>query len=138
MGAAILPVRSATTNSPLIIGVLGENVFGDNLEKTINHKVINERPLQFKEFHSVAEATNCHILFISTSEKAKFSKIIQGLQGTSVLTVSETGEFIDAGGMINFVLEANKIRFEINDEAARKAGLKISAKLLTLARKKSS
>jgi len=128
------PEAFATTNSPLIIGVLGENVFGDNLEKTINHKVINERPLQFKEFHSVAEATNCHILFISTSEKAKFSKIIQGLQGTSVLTVSETGEFIDAGGMINFVLEANKIRFEINDEAAKKAGLKISSKLLSLAR----
>jgi len=128
------PEAFATTNSPLIIGVLGENVFGDNLEKTINHKVINERPLQFKEFHSVGEATNCHILFISTSEKAKFSKIIQGLQGTSVLTVSETGEFIDAGGMINFVLEANKIRFEINDEAAKKAGLKISSKLLSLAR----
>jgi len=119
--------------SPIIIGVLGQNVFGDNLQKTISNKVLNNRPLQFKEFHSVTEATNCHILFISTSEKAKFQKIIQGLQGTSVLTVSESTEFIGAGGMINFVLEANKVRFQINGEAAKQAGLKISSKLLSLA-----
>ncbi|HSY19875.1 MAG TPA: YfiR family protein [Candidatus Acidoferrales bacterium] len=127
------PEAFAAPTSPIVIGVLGENVFGDNLQKAISNKVLNDRPLQFKEFHSVAEATNCHILFISTSEKAKFSKIMQGLRGTSVLTVGETGEFIGAGGMINFVLEANKVRFQINDEAAKKAGLKISSKLLSLA-----
>jgi hypothetical protein len=58
---------------------------------------------------------------------------MEGLRGASVLTVSETPEFIGAGGMINFMLEANKIRFQINDEAAKKAGLKISSKLLSLA-----
>ncbi|HEV2692306.1 MAG TPA: YfiR family protein [Verrucomicrobiae bacterium] len=119
--------------SPIIIGVLGDNVFGDNLAKTIANKAINNRPLLFKEYHSVLEATNCHILFISASEKSKFSKIMEGLHGTSVLTVSETPDFIEAGGMINFVLEANKIRFQINDDVAKKAGLKISSKLLSLA-----
>ena len=127
------PEAFATPTSPIVIGVLGDNVFGNNLQQTINNKVLNNRPLQFKEFHSVIEATNCHILFISTSEKARFQKIMEGLRGSSVLTVSETPEFIGAGGMINFMLEANKIRFQINDEAAKKAGLKISSKLLSLA-----
>ena len=123
----------ATPTSPIVIGVLGDNVFGDNLQKTISNKVLNDRPLQFKEFHSVTEATNCHILFISTSDKAKIIKIVQGLQNTSVLTVGESAEFINSGGMINFVLESNKVRFQINDEAAKKSGLKISSKLLSLA-----
>jgi hypothetical protein len=119
--------------SPIVIGVLGDNVFGDNLQKMVSNKAINNRPLQFKEFRSVAQATNCHILFISTSEKSKFSKVIEGLKGTSVLTVGESADFIGAGGMINFVLESNKVRFQINDDAAKKAGLKISSKLLSLA-----
>jgi hypothetical protein len=127
------PETFATPTSPIIIGVLGDNVFGDDLEQTINHKVLNNRPLQFKKCDSVSAATNCHILFISASEKRRFPKIMEGLRGTSVLTVSETPEFIGAGGMINFMLEANKIRFQINDEAAKKSGLKISSKLLSLA-----
>jgi len=123
----------ATPTSPIVVGVLGNNVFGDNLEKTLSNKVLNNRPLEYKKFESVMEATNCQILFISSSEKGKLPKIFEALRGTSVLTVSETPEFIEAGGMINFTLEANKIRFQINDETAKKARLKISSKLLSLA-----
>lgn len=120
--------------SPLIIGVLGQSPFGGDLEQTIGNKTINGRSLQIKEqFHSVAEATNCHILFICTSEKKRLPEIFSGLRDTHVLTVGETDRFILTGGMINFVPEGNKIRFEINDEAAKKAGLKISSKLLNLA-----
>lgn len=127
------PEAFATTNSPLVIGVLGQNVFGDSLERTINNKTINSRPLQCKQFYSVTEATNCQILFISASEKGRFPKIMDALRGSNVLTVSETDQFIEAGGMINFMIEANKIRFQINDEAAKKSGLTISSKLLSLA-----
>jgi hypothetical protein len=123
----------ASPTSPIVIGVLGENVFGDDLEKTIRGKVINDRPLQFKQFHSVTEVTNCQILFISTSEKNSLPKILDGLQGASVLTVSETDRFTEAGGMINFVIEDDKIHFQINNEAAKKARLTISSKLLSLA-----
>jgi len=119
--------------SPLVIGVLGKNVFGDDLARTIRDKTINNHPLEFKEFHSVSEVTNCQILFISASEKDHFPKILDGLRGTSVLTVSESDDFIEAGGMINFVEKGNKIRFQINEVAAKSAGLKVSAKLLSLA-----
>jgi hypothetical protein len=119
--------------SPIVIGVLGENVFGDDLERTIHGKAINGRPLQFKEYHSVTEATNCQILFISTSEKKHLPKILNGLHSASVLTVGETDQFVEAGGMINFIIEDNRVHFQINNKAAKKAGLTISSKLLSLA-----
>ena len=126
------PETYVTPTSPIIIGVLGDNVFGNNLERTLSNKTINNRPLEYKEFHSLLEATNCQILFICPSEKGKFPKIMEALHGTSILTVSETDQFISAGGMVNFFIDANKIRFEINDVAAKKAGLKISSKLMSL------
>jgi hypothetical protein len=111
--------------------VLGKNSFGTDLEKTIRDKRVNNRLFQFKNFTSIAEATHCHILFISSSEK-DVTKIIEGLHNASILTVSDTDGFIKAGGMINFLLQDAKIRFEISDEAAKKAGLQVSSKLLSL------
>jgi YfiR/HmsC-like len=123
----------AAPTSPMVIGMLGENVFHGDLEKTIRGKAINDHPLQFKKFDSVAEATNCQVLFIGPSEKKHLPKILESLRGTSVLTVSETDEFIENGGMINLVIVDNRVRFQINNEAAKKAGLTISSKLLSLA-----
>lgn len=119
--------------APLVIGVLGENSFGKDLEQTIQGKTVNDRPLQVKEYRAVAEATNCHILFICASEKKLLPEIFEALRGTAILTVGETDRFTQTGGMINFVVEGNKIRFEIKDETAKKAKLKISSKLLNLA-----
>ncbi|MCU0786062.1 MAG: YfiR family protein [Verrucomicrobia bacterium] len=119
--------------SPMVIGVLGDNPFGTELEETVRNKVINERPVVVKVFQPPAAATNCHILFISTSEKKRLPEIFESLRRASVLTVGETDGFTETGGMINFVPEGNKMRFQINDEAARKAKLSISSKLLSLA-----
>jgi hypothetical protein len=127
------PEAFAETNSPIVLGILGKNVFGSDLEKTIRDRKVNNHPFQFTNFNSTAEATNCHILFISPSEKDNFTKIISTLHNARVLTVSETEGFIKTGGMINFTFEGNNIRFEISDEAAKKAGLKVSSKLLSLA-----
>jgi hypothetical protein len=119
--------------SPIVVGVLGENPFHDDLARTIRNKTIDEHPLVIKEFRSPSEATNCHILFISTSEKNRLPEILKGLKGTSVLTVGEMEHFTESGGMINFVLVGKKIRFQINNDEATKAGLKISSKLMSLA-----
>ncbi len=127
------PRAFAGPQAPIIVGVLGKNTFGDDLERTIRDKTVNNHPLEFKAFHSATEATNCHILFISASEKDHLPKILKSLRGASVLTVSETDRFIETGGMINFVIEDSKIRFQINDDAAKQAGLTISSKLLSLA-----
>jgi len=124
-------------DSPLIIGVLGDNPFGADLEHTIQGKVLNNHPLTFQKFASIAEVTNnCHILFISSSEKKRLPEIFTTLKGTSILTVGEESDhFNENGGMISFVLDGTKIRFQINQTTVEKAGLKISFKLLSLASK---
>ena len=127
------PGSFAGATSPMVIGILGDNPFGSDLEQTIQNKTINNRLIVIKPLPSLAEATNCQVLFISTSEKKRLAEIFDGLRGASVLTVGETDRFTEAGGMINFVEEGNKIRFQINDAAAKGAGLKISSKLLSLA-----
>ena len=113
--------------------MLGKNVFGDVLVQTIHNKTVNHHPFQCEEIRSVREATNCQILFISASEKNRLPKILKDLRGMNILTVSETDQFIQDGGIINFVIEDDEIHFQINDDAAKKAGLKISSKLLSLA-----
>lgn len=122
-----------SVTSPIVIKVFGKNVFGDNLEKAVRDKVINHHPLQFKIADSPAEATNCQVLFISASEKKHFPEILEALHGKSILTVSESDHFIKDGGMINFVIVDRRIRFQINNRAARQAGLIISSELLSLA-----
>jgi hypothetical protein len=127
------PQAFTNPQSPIVIGVLGKNVFGDDLERTIHNKTVNHHPFLCEEIHSVREATNCQILFISASEKTRLPKILKDLRGKNILTVSETDQFIQVGGMINFVIEDDEIHFQINDDAAKRAGLKISSKLLSLA-----
>jgi hypothetical protein len=127
------PTAFGGVTSPIVLGILGDNPFGEVLEQTIRGKTISNRPLVVKPFRSSAETTNCHILFICASEKARLPEILAGLRGASVLTVAEMDRFTETGGMINFIRQGNKIRFQINKVAAKSAGLKISSKLLSLA-----
>ena len=125
-------------NSPITIGILGEDPFGDALETTVRNKTIDNHPFRIVhlDMKSIGEASRCQILFICPSEKRRVSEILDAVKNRSVLTVSKLDGFIQSGGMINFWLEDKKVRFEINDEPARRAGLKISAKLLNLSRHK--
>ena len=125
-------------NSPITIGILGEDPFGDALETTIRNKTIDKHPFRIVhlDMKSLAEAKRCQLLFICPSEKRRLAEILEAVKQVSVLTVSKMERFTEAGGMINFFIEEKKVRFEINDEQARKVGLKISAKLLNLSRHK--
>jgi len=125
----------ASTNAPMVIGLLGDNVFDGYITHLISGREINGHQLQFEKFDSLAQITNCQVLFISASEKNHLPKILDQLRGTSTLTISEkTDDFIGDGGMIYLFLDdENKVRFQINNDAARKAGLTISSKLLSLA-----
>jgi hypothetical protein len=132
----------AFTNAtaPLVIGILGQFPSNDGtnaasqIEATIRDKKINNHPLQVSEIQSLAKATNCHILFISISEEKRLTEIFDALRVAPVLTVGDgLGGFTKAGGMINFVVEANKIRFHIDNDRAKNARLRISSRLLSLA-----
>jgi hypothetical protein len=133
-----------STDTPIRIGVVCESgsSFEADLKITTADKTINGRRLVINRVTSPQEMKACHIIFVcrleksEKQEKRRLEALFQSLQGSSVLTVGESDAFIPAGGIINFVTEDRKIRFEIKDAAARQAGLKISSKLLTLARKR--
>jgi hypothetical protein len=121
----------ASTNTPLLIGIYGENPFGNDLPAVIQNKYIDGHPVITREV-SLDELKGCQILFISRSEQKNLNEILKALDGAGVLTVTENLS-TESGVMINFVLENDRIRFEINNTAAEKVGLKLSSKLLTLA-----
>ena len=120
-------------SSPFVIGILGDNPFGKSLEQIVAGKQINGRTISVQFFQTASEVARCQILFISNSESKHFTEIIKNLKGSAVLTVSENDRFIDSGGMVDFVKEDSRIRFQINDDAAKAVRLKISSKLLSLA-----
>jgi len=115
------------------IGVLGNDPFGTALAP-LNGKIVKGRRLVTKHLDSVRDAQQCQIIFVSSSEKQRLQEIFESLRSARVLTVGETQGFTDGGGIINFIEENNKVRFEINAEAARRTGLNISSELLKLAR----
>lgn len=119
--------------SPFLIGVLGQDPFGLELDKTVAGRSINNRPILVRRLAGHAEAKQCHILFISASEKIRLEKILDSLQGLPVLTVADTDLFLDQGSVIDFVTRDNKVRFHANLNAARANQLKISSRLLSVA-----
>jgi hypothetical protein len=121
-------------NSPLVICVLGLNPFGSDLEGSIAGKTVGGHRLQISNLPHGLDASSCQIVFIASSEKGQMREILQSLTGASVLTVSDTSGFTDDGGMINFVLEGERVRFEANVDAAEHAHLRLSARLLTVAK----
>ncbi|HKX29309.1 MAG TPA: YfiR family protein [Blastocatellia bacterium] len=121
-------------NAPLILGVLGDDPFGDIIDQTISGKTVNGRQLVVKRLKWGQNLKECQILFISASERKRLPQICEMLKGASVLTVSEVEKFAQQGGIINLVMEENKVRFDINTNVAEQARLKISSKLLALAK----
>jgi len=123
----------AETNSPISIGVYGENKFGDDLPKAVVSRSVNGRSIMIRQIGSTNDLAKCHILFISSSEQKNLGKILAQTRGLPVLTVGESEQFTEQGGDINFVKKDGKIRLEINLQAAQEAKLQISSKLLSVA-----
>jgi len=122
------------SKSPIVVGILGEDSFGSIIDKTVAGKTVCEKKFVIKRFRMIADVERCHILFVSSSEEARLDKILDKVKDSNVLTVGETEGFAERGGIINLTNEQNKIRFEINVDAAKRAGVKISSKLLKLAK----
>lgn len=123
----------ADPQAPLRICVYGDDPFGDALE-SIAGKTVRGRPVEVDRLDALSAGLPCHLLFISESEAPNLPRILAALQRRPVLTVADIPGFAGAGGIINLkVNKEDKIRFEINVAKARLAGLRLSAKLLSLA-----
>jgi YfiR/HmsC-like len=120
--------------APIVLCVLGRDPFGSYLTSTVLKKTVNGRSVLIVHPPDGKESRRCHVLYISSSERDTVAKILSILNGSSVLTVGEMTQFATRGGMIQFSLEDQQVRFDINLNVASQAGLKISAKLLAISR----
>ena len=123
------------SQDPIVIGILGPDPFGPVLDRTFADKRVGGRRLELRRYGKVEELQLCHVLFVSSTLKRDWSKVLAAVQGTPVMTVSDEGGFVESGGIIELLLEDNKIRFDINLNEGKRSGLKISAQLLQLARR---
>lgn len=119
--------------APILLCILGRDPFGSSLTSVALKKTVNGRPLLIFHPQNDKDVRGCQILYISSSERKATPQIFSTLDGSSVLTVGEMTQFAAHGGMIQFSLADQQVRFDINLEAASRAGLKISSKLLVLA-----
>lgn len=123
-----------SSDAPIIIGTIGDDPFDGALEQAVRNKTANGRRLVIRHFERIQDCNACHILFICSSERSRLSRIFDRLKNSSVLTIGESEGFAQHGGVIGFVVDNDKIGFEVNIGAAGQADIRISSKLLKLAK----
>jgi YfiR/HmsC-like len=119
--------------TPVVLCTLGDDAVAAGLEAVVRGETLNGRRLVVRRLRDPQEARDCHVLFVSAVEK-HVPQMLGSLRGMGVLTVGDGNDFLDQGGMIRFFLEQNRMRFDINLEAAERSHLTLSSKLLHLAR----
>jgi hypothetical protein len=127
------PNATATKGDSFSICVLGQDPFGPTLDSTLAGETLEGKPLAAKRISTPRDAGECRILFISSAEENHLKEILVALDESGILTVSDMPAFSRRGGMIQFVLEGDKVRFEINLANAESAKLTLSSELLKVA-----
>jgi hypothetical protein len=113
--------------------VLGQDPFGAILDSTLAGEALDGKPVVLRRISKTQDAGDCRILFISSAEEKHLKEILTALDESGVLTVSDMPGFARRGGMIQFVLEGDRVRFEINLTSAESARLVLSSELLKVA-----
>ena len=123
----------ASPNEPFIIGIAGDDPFGSLLNEAVKGKKYHNRPIRIDHFRAPGDIKRCHLLFVSHASAGRLDPILAAVAGKSVLTVSETEDFLNRGGMITLTAEQNRVRLRINTAALHSANLVVSSKLLRVA-----
>ncbi len=124
----------ASSDTVLIIGVIGNNKFIDDLKSVIGEKRVQNRRIEIRHYRWYKDIDYCHILFVDCSERPRLRRILRHIGSRPILTVGDgINNFCQAGGIINFVMNDTMVNFEINPASAKVHGLQISSKLLRLA-----
>jgi hypothetical protein len=125
----------ASPTAPIVIGIVGDDPFGTVLDDAARTQRVGDRPIQVKRVGTRDELSAYHVVFISSSEEKQLGTIVKRLERTHALTVSDIERFCSGGGVIGFVSERSRVRFEINVAAADAHSLKVSTRLMALASK---
>jgi len=122
-------------NSPFLVCVFGEFSFGTSLAELTRASTVHDKRIEVRWIGKAQDLSACQLVFVSHSEQKRYAQVIEAVRGRDVLTVGETPEFLDAGGIVTFSEQQGALQFDVNLAAARKAHLKISSRLLVLARR---
>ena len=121
-------------DSPIVIGIIGTDTSGGIIDEVLGGKKVNGRPFAVKHLKRGMDLKGCNIVFVSASETAHLDEILRLVKSLPIVTIGETPSFAQRGGIINFIVVDDKIRFEVNVEAAKQADISISSRLLALAK----
>lgn len=120
--------------APLVIGILGSDPFGANLDDVVRGEKVGGHPIVVARYASPAAVEDdCRLLFVGGAESSRIEDELRALHGRRILTVGESAEFMRQGGMVGLVPREGKVRLMVNREAMRAAHLEVSSKLLRLA-----
>ena len=120
---------------PFRLCVVSDDALRRSLERTIEGESLNGRPLQSIVPRTAEEARACQLLFVSRADGDREEQLLAAVRDLPVLTISDTTDFARRGGGIEFVLENNRLRFDVNVPGAERAGIKVSSRLLKVARR---
>jgi hypothetical protein len=122
-------------SDPFRLCVVSDDGLRRSLERTIEGENVNGRPLQSLVPRTPEEARACQLLFVSRADGNRGEQLLAAVRDLPVLTISDTADFARRGGGIEFVLENNRLRFDVNVPGAERAGIKVSSRLLKVARR---
>lgn len=122
------------SSAPLRICIAGPDPFTGGAAQALRGRTASGHRIEIKALKSKDDPRACHMIFVRAGEKNAVTKILSAIRGSNALTIGESKGFADSGGVINLTLQDNKLQFEINLDAALQTRLKISSKLLALAK----
>jgi uncharacterized protein DUF4154 len=120
-------------HAPILLGIIGDDPFGESLTTIVAGQKVEGRTIIIQKHRYGDDLRHCQILFVSASERAHVAQILASVQLAGVMTVSDIDGFAEAGGLMQFVIEENRVRFLVNLDVAKQSKLRVSAKLLALA-----
>ena len=119
--------------APFVIAILGDDRLAPAVASVFRDKRIADRPVAIVHVSRIEDLQACHVLYVSASEERRLEQVLESMNHRAVLTIGDFGSFAQRGGMIGLVLQNDRVRFDINERAARASGLRLSANLLRLA-----
>ena len=130
------PAQSfASAEAPFAIGVLGSDPMADELRQAVSGRTVNGRKVVVRQLRRGEQPDGLHVLYIGPADSARVAEALKAVRGQAVLTVTETAEALALGSMITFVVADDKVRFDVALPPAEQGQLRISARLLAVARK---
>ena len=123
----------SSPSAPLRVCVVGDDPFGNVIDRAVTGQYVGQRSIELRRLQGTDRNSDCHIMYVAGSGRQSVEQTLRNLRGTPVLTITDYASETNAKGIVHFVVRGNRVRFEIDDQAAAESNLTISSKVLSLA-----